>query len=251
MGARLPATDPLAALRANYSRSLPSKLAKIDESVAALDGGPAAVQAVRDLVHKLAGSAPTFGFPELGDAARIAERACDAALGVGQAAEEAVDAIRDAVAAMNEVAAKWRAPRAAEGVASRPFLAGRVLVVEDEPSQALFAQVVLRKGGLDVVIEADPARVADRLAEIDPDVVFLDMNLPGMTGEDVARRIRARGDARASVPIVFLSGEEDPARRDAAMAAGADGFIAKPVDPVTLIDTARRFVTKRSGEKSE
>lgn len=211
--------------------------------MAALGGGsPEAVRDIRNLVHKLAGSAPTFGFAALGEAARLAERACDAALAGG--GEVPLLAVRAAVDVIKTQARFGEETPSVSSVASFPpaSLSGRVLVVEDEPSQALFAQVVLTKAGLDVVVESDPVRVGGRLAEIAPDLVFLDMNMPGLNGEDVVRQIRARGDALASVPIVILSGEEDPERQQAAISVGAEGFITKPVGPAALIDAARRFM---------
>jgi CheY-like chemotaxis protein len=121
---------------------------------------------------------------------------------------------------------------------------GRILVVEDETTQALFAQVVLKRAGFEVAVETDPTKAADTLAAFAPDLVILDINMPEKNGDEVAAEIRARGDGLARVPIVFLSGEEDPARRNAAMASGADGFVDKPVQPAALVDAAARYLNK-------
>lgn len=241
--------DALAALRAGYARKLPDKLDEVNEAAAGLDDADplAAVQAVRHLVHKLAGSAPSFGFPEIGDAARIVERACDAVLEAGAAGADAIAEIRAKVSAMAacdgaDTPEGGATPAPTAGDESASSLAGRVLVVEDERSQALFVQVILKKAGLEVFLEGDPTMVPGRLAEVAPDLVFLDMNMPKMNGDELAALIRARDDSLATVPIVFLSGEEDPARRDAALAAGGNGFVAKPVKPAELVDAARRFL---------
>lgn len=244
------ADDALAALRANYAKKIPDKLTELDTAAEGLAPGAntTPLKAVRGLVHKLAGSAPSFGFSELGDAARVAERLCSDVLATGAVTDAAIVAIREKINVLKDRAAAGAPERAAgaNGKASDEPLSGRVLVVEDEPSQALFVQVILKKAGLDVTLEPDPKKVADRLGEVRPDLVFMDMNMPEMNGDQVAVQIRARTDDLAGVAIVFLSGEEDPVRRDAAMATGANGFVAKPVQPTALMETARRFL--KSGD---
>ncbi len=66
-----------------------------------------------------------------------------------------------------------------------------------------------------------------------PDLILLDIRMPGMDGFEVCRRLKAH-DASADIPVVFLTGESDAESEADALAAGAAGFITKPIDPATL-----------------
>lgn len=68
-----------------------------------------------------------------------------------------------------------------------------------------------------------------------PALVILDMNLPGLDGREVARRLRA-GEATRRVPILAITGDTAAADRDAALQAGCDAFLGKPLDVLRLID---------------
>lgn len=242
------APDPLAALRAVYAKKLPDKMRELTVATQSLDGGDGGTASdLRDLAHKLAGSAPTFGFPELGDAARQIERLCDSVSNAGSMTDDDVADLTERVMALADQYGAGEAtsePReGGSAVTETPVaLSGHVLVVEDEPAQAMFVDILLKKAGLDVTVVNDPFKVAETLSSCQPKLVLLDMNMPGMNGDDVAKLIRARDDALAGVPILFLSGEENPDRRAAAMAAGGNGFIDKPVRPDTLTDTLKPYL---------
>lgn len=104
-------------------------------------------------------------------------------------------------------------------------MAASVLIVDDHPSFRAAARMLLEAEGYAVVGEAaDGARAIAAAAELRPDVVLLDVNLPDLDGFAVAGRITAAADA----PAVVLVSSRDPAELGAAVArSGARGFIAK------------------------
>ena len=110
----------------------------------------------------------------------------------------------------------------------------RVLVVEDDPTQALFAEGVLRGAG----IRAQGARVAEEvmpaMESFQPDLVLMDLHMPGMSGTELTALIRDH-EAFAHTPIVFLTGDPDPERQFEALESGADDFLSKPIRPRHLI----------------
>lgn len=110
----------------------------------------------------------------------------------------------------------------------------RVLIVEDDRGQALFAQSVLHGAGLLAEVETAADNVLDAIARFDPDLVLMDLHLPGSNGLTLTRSIRAQPHY-LHLPIVFLSGDPDPEREYEVLLAGADDFLTKPVRPRHLI----------------
>ncbi len=110
----------------------------------------------------------------------------------------------------------------------------RVLIVDDDAAQAAFAEVVLRKAGMQTRTVVEPLATLDELERFQPDLILMDINMPGADGLELTALIRER-EAFVSTPIVFLSGDPDADRQYAALDAGGDDFIAKPVRPKHLI----------------
>lgn len=120
----------------------------------------------------------------------------------------------------------------------------RVLVVDDQRADALFAKGVLSRAGMHVRIEHDPMQVVPALANERADLILMDLHMPFANGVEVTMLLRA--DARfARIPIVFLSGESDPDSRLEAINAGGDEFLFKPIRPRHLVaavqDRVRRL----------
>jgi putative two-component system response regulator len=69
-----------------------------------------------------------------------------------------------------------------------------------------------------------------------PDLILLDIRMPGLDGFEVCRKLK-ENDASAAIPVIFLTGESDAETEADALAAGAAGFITKPIDPDTLLTT--------------
>ncbi|HET7842999.1 MAG TPA: response regulator, partial [Xanthomonadales bacterium] len=126
------------------------------------------------------------------------------------------------------------ATRLDELLAQQRNLNYRVLVVEDDRSQAIFCENVLRHRGIASRICLTPEEVLPAIEEFRPDLVLLDLYLPGMNGIEVAQLIRERPE-HSFLPIVFLSGETDLDKRFDAIRMGGDDFMTKPVKPRHLI----------------
>ncbi|HEU0277565.1 MAG TPA: response regulator [Rhodanobacteraceae bacterium] len=110
----------------------------------------------------------------------------------------------------------------------------RVLIVDDDPAQSLFAQAILRRAGMETRILAESLPVLDELDRFQPDLLLLDLNMPDCDGFELTALIRERA-GYVNTPIVFLSGELDEDRQFAALDAGADDFLLKPIRPTHLV----------------
>jgi len=129
-----------------------------------------------------------------------------------------------------------RAARKRRPQGSLPLEIRTVLVVEDEPDVLGVIDLSLRLlGKLDVVAVADFAAALDAIGRRRPDVILLDRMLPDLDGLEGCRRLKAAPES-ATIPIVFLSARSDPADVKAGLAAGADGYLTKPFDPVVLAE---------------
>ncbi|RZA20203.1 MAG: GGDEF domain-containing response regulator [Lysobacteraceae bacterium] len=110
----------------------------------------------------------------------------------------------------------------------------RILVVEDDRSQALFAEAILRGAGMQAEVVAVPEQVMAAVERFDPDLVLMDLHMPGASGTTLTLQIREH-PRFSHVPVVFLTGDQDPDRRLEVLENGADDYILKPVRPRHLI----------------
>jgi PleD family two-component response regulator/EAL domain-containing protein (putative c-di-GMP-specific phosphodiesterase class I) len=110
----------------------------------------------------------------------------------------------------------------------------RVLIVDDDRYQADFAATILRKAGMETSIVNEPLRVMDSLREFDPELILMDIYMPEVDGIELTSIIREETDFVA-VPIVFLSGEQNPDKQLSALSVGGDDFITKPISPKHLV----------------
>lgn len=116
-----------------------------------------------------------------------------------------------------------------------------ILVVEDEPSIRTVARAYLEQAGFRVVV-AETGPDALRLAEAEaPDLVVLDLNLPGMDGMEVAARLREA----SSVYILMLSARAEEADRVAGLRIGADDYLTKPFSPRELVARVEAILRRR------
>ena len=120
-------------------------------------------------------------------------------------------------------------------IPENPF---RVMVVDDSKSQAVFTEKALNSGGMITQVVMNPMTVLTELEAFHPDIVLMDMYMPGCTGVELAKVLR-QDNRYLNIPIIYLSGEEDRERQLAAMAEGGDDFLTKPVDPGHLLSTVR------------
>jgi CheY-like chemotaxis protein len=110
----------------------------------------------------------------------------------------------------------------------------RVLVVDDDRSQAVFCHAVLRRFGVAVVTTDDPRQVPELVRIHHPDVILVDLYMPEVDGLMLTEQLLAM-PALDHVAILFLSGDAEPDTRFVALAAGGDDFLTKPIQPRHLI----------------
>jgi two-component system aerobic respiration control sensor histidine kinase ArcB len=115
-------------------------------------------------------------------------------------------------------------------------LAGvRILLAEDNPTNQMVASQMLRALHAEVMVCSDGIEALERFENAVVDLVVVDIEMPRMSGLDVIRAIRGRGDARAQVPIVALTAYAMREHRERIAAAGANGLISKPVTSVEAL----------------
>jgi len=119
-----------------------------------------------------------------------------------------------------------------------------VLFIEDDPMNRRVVKDMLDVAGAHLV-EADSAECG--LALIDSsgfDIVLVDLRMPGMDGFEAIRRIRARGDAKAKLPIIVVTADTAVDLRDRCLEAGADEVLFKPVAMDSLFDAIGRQLAR-------
>src|ERR1700716_3305277 len=111
----------------------------------------------------------------------------------------------------------------------------RILVVDDDPSLAEMLTIVLRGEGFDTAVIGDGTQALTAVRELRPDLVLLDLMLPGMNGIDVCRVLRAE----SGVPIVMLTAKGDTVDVVLGLESGADDYIMKPFKSKELVARVR------------
>ncbi len=124
--------------------------------------------------------------------------------------------------------------RTEPAVGARPAEGGRwrILLVEDNADARQMLQMLLTLAGHEVDSAPDGVTGLEKAAANSPDIVLIDLGLPGLDGYEVARRLRAGG--RSDLGLIALTGYGQPNDRQAALAAGFDVHVVKPVDPSNL-----------------
>ncbi|AIN60347.1 diguanylate cyclase [Pseudomonas soli] len=114
----------------------------------------------------------------------------------------------------------------------------RVLVIDDSRAQALLTERTLNSAGIITRVLTEPIRTMSELADFQPDLIILDMYMPACTGPELAKVIR-HNDRYVSVPIIYLSAEDDLDKQLDAMSEGGDDFLTKPIRSRHLVTTVR------------
>jgi DNA-binding response OmpR family regulator len=117
----------------------------------------------------------------------------------------------------------------------------RVLVVEDDSEIAGVLRRSLDREGYDVRLAGDGVEALEQASVFQPDAVVLDLGLPRMDGEEVAKRLRNEGD----VPILMLTARDAVDSRVAGLDAGADDYVVKPFERTELLARLRAMLRRR------
>jgi two-component system KDP operon response regulator KdpE len=121
--------------------------------------------------------------------------------------------------------------------------AGRILVVDDDPQIRRVLKVTLAGQGFEVDAAKNGDEALERLREGRPDLVLLDINMPGMSGLDLCREVRKTSE----VAIIMLTVRDDEADTVEALDAGADDYVTKPFTPPELLARIRAALRRSPG----
>ena len=122
----------------------------------------------------------------------------------------------------------------------------RILVMEDSKAQARYYEKVLAKGHFDIRIVNNPEVLFEALRGFEPEVLLMDMQMPGCSGIELTRIIRQM-PRYSYLPIIFLSAEESGTKQNQALLAGGTSFIVKPVQKEQLMFMATLYAKRFRG----
>ncbi len=117
----------------------------------------------------------------------------------------------------------------------------KILVVDDEVGALTLIGIMLERGGFEVLKARDAYAALDVLNQSVPDLIILDVMMPGMNGIDLCRHLRGLPET-SETPIVILSARGDPASVESGLSAGADDYLQKPILHHDLLTKIRRIL---------
>ena len=123
----------------------------------------------------------------------------------------------------------------------------KILVVDDDAALAEMLTIVLRGEGFEASVVGDGSRALGAVREFKPDLILLDLMLPGMNGIDVCRAVRAE----SGVPIVMLTAKTDTVDVVLGLESGADDYVVKPFKPKELVARVRARLRRTDTEPAE
>jgi diguanylate cyclase (GGDEF)-like protein len=125
----------------------------------------------------------------------------------------------------------------------------KVLIIEDQHAVASYYQMILKMSGLDTQIVASPGNALEQLREFHPDLILMHTFLSELNAADLVRVIR-QIDEFVSIPIIFLSNEDDFGRRIEALDLGGDDFLVKPIKASHLMAVVRSRLERSKALRS-
>jgi twitching motility two-component system response regulator PilH len=110
----------------------------------------------------------------------------------------------------------------------------RVLIVDDSPTQIFTLKALVEKWGHETLIAENGDQAIEMARQEQPDVILMDIIMPGMSGFQVTRKLSKDSETR-TIPVIFVSTKDGEADRVWGMRQGAIGFVTKPVNPDLLL----------------
>ncbi|MEM9011536.1 MAG: PleD family two-component system response regulator [Pseudomonadota bacterium] len=120
-------------------------------------------------------------------------------------------------------------------------MSGRILVVDDIATNRELLKAKLATSYYDVILAEDGEAALEIAAREQPDIVLLDVQMPGLDGHEVCQRLKAAPDT-AHIPVVMVTAHESPEERLRGLEAGADDFLAKPINDMALFARMRSLM---------
>lgn len=117
----------------------------------------------------------------------------------------------------------------------------KVMVVDDEPNILLSLEFLMQQAGFSVTTAEDGETALLRISETEPDLVLLDISLPGISGFDVLDHLR-KDERFARLPVIMLTAHGREVEKEKGMALGADDYITKPFSTQALVQKVRNLL---------
>ena len=121
----------------------------------------------------------------------------------------------------------------------------KILLVDDDASTTLVLDAMLTEEGFKVSVVNDSRKTVETALETQPDIILLDLMMPGIDGIEVCKMLRAESHFEKT-PILFFTAIGDLDYKSSAYQAGADDFIVKPIHPVELISRIKKVSKGRT-----
>ncbi|MDJ0806296.1 MAG: EAL domain-containing protein [Gammaproteobacteria bacterium] len=253
------AEQQLQALSVTFKQKLPGRFAELRSAASGLTPEATEQQTLQALselgllAHRLAGSAGTFGFTDLGVAARHLEGLCGTTSDVCETLR--TDILEALQRLERQIESNTADPIQADPTRNFPTptlipkpTGRRILLVEDDPALAQQLTSVLPNFGFEVEWLEHPRGLAQALARTPPDVLLMDIVYPDGrdTGVSAVKALRESG--QLICPVIFVSVRDDFEARLQAARIGSHGYLPKPLDIPDLLDSLRHFI-ERAQEK--
>ncbi|MET4000483.1 response regulator [Marinobacterium sp. MBR-109] len=123
----------------------------------------------------------------------------------------------------------------------------RVLVVDDEPNILLSLEFLMQQAGFEVSTAEDAEQAQVLISQQVPDLILLDISLPGMSGFDLLEQLRA-DDATRQLPVVMLTAHGREVEKEKGMALGASDYITKPFSTRELVSRVQTLLGNGNGD---
>ena len=123
-------------------------------------------------------------------------------------------------------------------------MARRILVVEDDPSAQRLIGYTLEREGYQVLVASNGMEGLKKAREEDPELLVLDVMLPGLDGFELCHRLRADPQT-AALPILMMSAKAQESHISTGMRVGADDYLTKPADPSEIVRRVANLLAKR------
>jgi diguanylate cyclase (GGDEF)-like protein len=239
-----PAGDEVLELRQLFLRELDERH-EIAQRALAQD--PPALQDLRDVFHKIAGTAEPVGLGMLGRLAAVCEATLDALLdGSIQPTRRTARILKEGVEGIAAVLASESRPRTGEmpEVVLQPAQeASRILVIDDDPFSARLIETVLRAAGFSSMLCGDPEKAVDVALQENPDLIILDVAMPRMDGFRLCQQLRTHPGLQIT-PVIFVTRKGDVEQRVRGLSVGGNDYLAKPFEPRELVARVRSHLQR-------
>jgi len=121
----------------------------------------------------------------------------------------------------------------------------KILIIEDDPSALRLIGYTLEKKGYQIITASDGLEGLRKAREEHPDLIILDVMLPGLDGYEVCHQLRQKPET-ATLPILMISAKAHQDDKDIALRVGADDYLTKPVEPSTIVARVESLLTSTS-----